>query len=74
MRRKKEEVMKIAYIMIFVFGFMSGIAINQITKPAKAEVAGMDAYDLKTDYDFKKAVKSIVEDNCHVYNDSIQCW
>ena len=32
---------------------------------AHAEVAGMDAYDLKSDYDFKRAVKSIVE-NCSV--------
>lgn len=28
-----------------------------------AEVAGMDLYDLKYDYDFKRAVKDISEDN-----------
>ena len=31
---------------------------------AQAEVAGMDAFDLKYDYDFSKAVKDIVEDSC----------
>ena len=29
---------------------------------AQAEVAGMDSYDLRTDYDFKKAVEYIAED------------
>ena len=32
---------------------------------AKADVAGMDAYDLMSDYDFKRAVQSIIE-NCDV--------
>ena len=35
------------------------------TAQAKAEVAGMDYYDLKSDYDFKKAVRQIVE-NCDI--------
>ena len=29
---------------------------------AKAEVAGMDSYELKYDYDFKDAVQGIVEE------------
>ncbi len=29
---------------------------------AKAEVAGMNYYELRSDYDFKRAVKSIAED------------
>ena len=29
---------------------------------AKAEVAGMDSYDLRTDYDFKRAVQRIIQD------------
>lgn len=36
---------------------------------ARAEVAGMDSYDLRTDYDFKKAVERIVED-CHIYGEA----
>ena len=32
---------------------------------AKADVAGMDAYDLMSDYDFKRVVQSIIE-NCDV--------
>ena len=35
---------------------------------ANAEVAGMDAYDLKYDYDFKKGVEAVVED-CDVSGD-----
>jgi hypothetical protein len=30
--------------------------------PAQAEVAGMDYFALRTDYDFKKAVRHVVED------------
>jgi len=37
---------------------------NLIVPKAYAEVAGMDYYDLKGDYDLKKAVKSIVERYC----------
>lgn len=33
-----------------------------IIEEANAEVAGMDAYDLKYDYDFKKGVQAVVED------------
>lgn len=64
--------MKLTYILVFILGLISGITINQITKPAQAEIAGMDAYDLKYDYDFKKAVESIVED-CQVMNGVIIC-
>ncbi|MCH9757731.1 MAG: hypothetical protein K0U19_01320 [Proteobacteria bacterium] len=39
---------------------------------AKAEIAGMSYWDLRTDYDFKKAVKYIVE-NCDVYDTEISC-
>ena len=31
---------------------------------AHADVAGMDSYDLYYDYDFKKAVRRVVENNC----------
>ena len=64
--------MKLTYILVFILGLISGITINQITKPAQAEIAGMDTYDLKYGYDFKKAVKSIVEDY-QVINGVIIC-
>jgi len=39
---------------------------------AHAKVGGMDAWDLKYDWDFKKAVHSIVED-CSVLDTTISC-
>tara|TARA_B100000886_G_C20416562_1_gene489515 strand:- start:725 stop:847 length:123 start_codon:yes stop_codon:yes gene_type:complete len=36
--------------------------------------AGMNYYELKSDYDFKKAVKRVVENNCTVErNGDISC-
>jgi len=61
-------------ILIFLLGFfMRGVA-DIVVSNAAAEVAGMDSYDLKYDYDFKKAVKSVVEDNCSVDGEDISCW
>ena len=48
---------------------------------AKAEVAGMDYYDLRNDYDFKNAVESVVEncdvngyvDDDYLYSSEISC-
>ena len=40
---------------------------------AQAEVAGMDSWDLRSDYDFKKAVKHVVTDGCWVDDESIYC-
>jgi len=47
-------------------------AVKVLVPEVRAEVAGMDYYDLRTDYDFKKAVRYIVED-CDVDGDSIDC-
>ena len=40
---------------------------------ANADVAGMRAYDLKTDLDFKRAVRSVVSGSCYVDSDYIYC-
>ena len=45
---------------------------NLIVPKAYADVAGMDYYDLKSDYDFKKAVKQVVENNCYLWDDSVR--
>jgi hypothetical protein len=45
---------------------------DDIITSANAEVAGMDYFDLKLDWDFKRAVKSIVQ-NCYVDGDYIYC-
>ena len=46
---------------------------NLIVPKAYADVAGMDYYDLKSDYDFKKAVKSVVSLNCRAQGSRIYC-
>ena len=56
--------------LIFTSGYMFNDIVNKLgydlTTPVHAEVAEMDSYDLRTDYDFKKAVKYVVENNCSV--------
>ena len=42
-------------------------------EPAQAEIDGMGAYELKYDYDFKKGVMMVVEDNCNVKGSRISC-
>jgi len=46
---------------------------NLIVPKAYANVAGMDYYDLKSDYDFKKAVKQVVSASCRVQGGRIRC-
>ena len=47
---------------------------NLIVPKAYADVAGMDYYDLKSDYDFKKAVRRVVSSYCNVSSSSIYMW
>ena len=60
------------YALTFAFlvgFFVSNIVTNVdfgIISKANAEVAGMGYYDLKSDYDFKKAVRRVVESYCQV--------
>lgn len=60
----------------FLFGyFVSDVLGSQFIQPVKAEVAGMNRYSLRYDYDFKNAVKDIIEDDCQVEEDGeISCW
>ena len=46
------------------------ITLKLYVPEANAEVSGMDYYELRTDYDFKKAVKYVVESNCTADDDS----
>lgn len=54
------------YFSIFAAGYIMNDVLTafdiEIVRNLNADVAGMDYYDLKSDYDFKKAVKRIVED------------
>lgn len=47
------------------------ITAQYVLPSASAAVAGMDYDALKDDYDFKKAVKSVVEDNCKLKSKDI---
>ena len=57
--------------------FSAGYLFNDLTnlnllQSAQAEIAGMDRSDLRSDSDFKKAVRDIIED-CEVEDDEIDC-
>lgn len=59
----------VVFFAIFSAGYLCNDIMHNhkvnIFENVQAEVAGMDYYDLKGDYDFKKAVRRIVE-NCSV--------
>jgi hypothetical protein len=79
---------KLQPALLVILGVMAfGILVIALpsTSPipeVRAEVAGMDYWDLKSDYDFKKAVKRIVN-NCsveggyvdggYIYGSNISC-
>ena len=46
---------------------------DDIITSANAEVAGMDYFDLKFDWDFKRAVKYVIVEDCYVDGDYIYC-
>ena len=59
-------------ILAFCLGVIGKTALDEIgydaVTVAHAEVAGMDNFELQRDFDFRRAVKSIVE-QCYVYSD-----
>ena len=61
---------RVQILAVGVFLFLTGYFLRDIGEtvlPAtQAEVAGMDWSDLRNDYDFKKAVGYVVENNCEV--------
>ena len=69
------------YALTFAFlvgYFVSNIVTNvdfEIISKANAEVAGMGYNELKSDRDFEKAVKRVVEDSCRSGGvfDTINC-
>ena len=46
---------------------------DDIITNANADVAGMSYMDLYFDWDFKKAVRRVVENNCTISGGSISC-
>ena len=70
---------KLAYsfLLVFCLGYITNDFIHEsklspITL-AHADVAGMDYIDLKMDYDFKKAVRKVVENSCTADGGYISC-
>jgi hypothetical protein len=58
----------IAVTIAFLTGYFVSDVINStgisFFTEARADIDGMDYYDLKNDYDFKRAVMSIAEEEC----------
>ncbi|MDA0796762.1 MAG: hypothetical protein O2950_09580 [Proteobacteria bacterium] len=64
MNKNLKPALAIAFLAgYFVSDITNDIGINIISN-VTADVAGMDYYDLKGDYAFKKAVMSIAEEEC----------
>jgi hypothetical protein len=63
---------KVSYVavMAFLLGYFISDVVNNtgggLIPKANADVAGMSYMDLKRDYDFKRAVKYIVDDDCSI--------
>ncbi len=58
-----------------LIGLLFAETFSLMAYKANAEIAGMDAYDLRTDYDFKKAVKQVVSSSCYVNSSGqIDCY
>ena len=65
-------------LTVFSLGYMMNDIIREnninLIDKVKADVAGMSWYDLKSDYDFKKAVRRVVENYCKSESDGdISC-
>ena len=50
-----------------------GATLINVTWPASAQVAGMNARELARDREFRRAVETIVSDNCQVSGTTISC-
>ena len=61
-------------IAIGVIGINVHFFKDDLISSANAEVAGMNSYDLSSDYDFKKAVRRVVSRSCYVEGEYIYCW
>ena len=60
-------------IAVGIIGINVQLFKDDLISSATADVAGMSAYDLKTDLDFKRAVRSVVSGSCYVDSDYIYC-
>jgi hypothetical protein len=81
LQRLNKRRVVMAKLWSLAFAFLVGYAASDLAQElhfasitqAWADVAGMDYYDLKTDSDFKKAVKSVVSGNCYIDGQYVYC-
>lgn len=71
--------MKFIVLFVFVMFILGYFSVNLFDRAfiqsAQAAVAGMGRYDLMRDYDFKDAVKAVIQNDCSVTSDGvIRCW
>lgn len=63
----------LASVGLIGLGFILNAITTSLVGTANAEVAGMNRYDLRYDWDFRRAVEDIVED-CRIDSfDDIRC-
>ena len=55
--RKEMEMRKLAILTAFLAGYVVNDMVGEFAPVVHAEVAGMDRYELKSDWDFKRAVE-----------------
>lgn len=63
----------LAILTAFLAGYFVNDIAGDFATAAQAEVGGMDYYELKSDYDFKKAVRKVVDRYCEVDGSEISC-
>lgn len=68
------------FYFIAVFGFLAGYAANDLIRYSEINVAGraeaqsgIDWRSISRDRDFRRAVLSIVDGNCHVEDAYVYC-
>ena len=60
-------------IAVGIIGINVQLFKNDLISAANADVAGMDSYDLSSDYDFKRAVRRVVSGSCYVDGGYVYC-
>ena len=60
-------------IAVGIIGINVQLFKDDLISAANADVAGMDSYDLSSDYDFKRAVRRVVSGSCYVDGGYVYC-
>jgi len=68
----RKEILIIG-LLFFLAGYFVRDVARVVVPATQATVAGMDWSVLRHDYDFKKAVRKVVERSCEVDGKSLSC-